>query len=369
MSRSLLFILILVSIAFAKTLIECRVITKGVKECDPYSTKSLAVKDLQYENEKEAFLGFRSSTYKKDSTQDTSRFKNRPDFWKYLENRAYHNEPESEDTLEMYAHSLERYVPEDKRSKKPALKSKEEFTRYIQQLENYAKMQRIHEEAHFGVYTVEQGDVLSRIAKAFEMKTAELRTVNYLKKGTVLHIGQKLKVRSSQEMVDAIASCKYKVKPNDTLIAIAKKFKLSVQDLANFNKIKTASPLVVGKTLKLPLPYKIGKGRYITYGAKSLRVTATAYTSHAKQTDDTPFLAAWNNRLVPGMKSIAVSRDLLAIYGMRNGTKVRISGLPGVYRVRDKMNKRYKRRIDIYMGLDRQKALQWGRRSVKIYWD
>ena len=44
------------------------------------------------------------------------------------------------------------------------------------------------------------------------------------------------------------------------------------------------------------------------------------------------------------MKAIAVSRDLLSVYGLRNGTKVRIAGLPGFYRVRDKMNKRYKKR-------------------------
>jgi 3D (Asp-Asp-Asp) domain-containing protein len=69
------------------------------------------------------------------------------------------------------------------------------------------------------------------------------------------------------------------------------------------------------------------------------------------------------------MKVIAVSRDLLSMYGLRNGTKVRIEGLPGIYHVRDKMNKRYRKRIDIYMGLDRHKALRWGRRSVKIYWD
>jgi len=79
-------------------------------------------------------------------------------------------------------------------------------------------------------------------------------------------------------------------------------------------------------------------------------------------------LAAWNNRLRPGMKIIAVSRDMLTRYGMRNGTKVRIGGLPGYYRVRDKMNKRYKKRIDIYTGIDRRRALRWGRRSVVIYW-
>ena len=131
--------------------------------------------------------------------------------------------------------------------------------------------------------------------------------------------------------------------------------------------------LRIGKVLDLPLPHKLAElakqKKYSRYGNRSLRVTATAYTSHAKQTDTTPFLAAWNNRLIPGMKIIAVSRDLLSIYGLRNGTKVRIAGLPGIYHVRDKMNKRYRRRIDIYMGLDRKKALRWGRRSVQIYWD
>jgi len=101
---------------------------------------------------------------------------------------------------------------------------------------------------------------------------------------------------------------------------------------------------------------------------RKLRVTATAYSSHARQTDSTPFLAAWNNRIRPGMKIIAVSRDMLTRYGLRNGSKVRIGGLSGHYTVRDKMNKRFKKRIDIYMGIDRRKALKWGRRSVMLYW-
>jgi len=152
-----------------------------------------------------------------------------------------------------------------------------------------------------------------------------------------------------------------------------------------FNKIKDATTVRKGKVLKLPLSYVLDRiykaqrakakkkpGTKLdmigSLGTHKLRVTATAYTSHENQTDDTPFLAAWNNRLVPGEKSIAVSRDLLSRFGMRNGTKVRISGLKGYYEVRDKMNKRYKKRIDIYMGLNLKKALKWGRRSVVIYW-
>lgn len=99
-----------------------------------------------------------------------------------------------------------------------------------------------------------------------------------------------------------------------------------------------------------------------------LRVVATAYTSHRRQTDRTPFIAAWNNRLRPGVKAIAVSRDLIKRYGLKNGSRVKISGLKGYYRVRDKMNKRFKRKIDIYMGKNRRRALRWGRQNVTIYW-
>ena len=98
-----------------------------------------------------------------------------------------------------------------------------------------------------------------------------------------------------------------------------------------------------------------------------LKVTATAYTSTKRQTDSTPYLAAWNNRLKPGIKSIAISRDLLAM-GLGNGSIVTIDGLRGKYKVLDKMNKRWKKKIDIYMGLNHKKAIHWGKRKVTIRW-
>ena len=98
-----------------------------------------------------------------------------------------------------------------------------------------------------------------------------------------------------------------------------------------------------------------------------LRVTATAYNSLPSQTDKHPNLAAWSDRLVPGMKAIAVSRDLLKM-GLTRGTKVRISGLKGEYVVLDKMHKRWRKRIDIYMGNNLHAAKRWGRRGVTITW-
>lgn len=98
---------------------------------------------------------------------------------------------------------------------------------------------------------------------------------------------------------------------------------------------------------------------------KSFKVTATAYNSVRAQTNSNPTIAAWGDRLKPGMKVIAVSRDLLRM-GIGHGTRIKISGLPGEYVVMDKMNKRWKRKIDIYMGKDIRAAKKWGRRTVTI---
>ena len=96
-------------------------------------------------------------------------------------------------------------------------------------------------------------------------------------------------------------------------------------------------------------------------------VTATAYNSLKDQTDSTPNLAAWGDTLEPGMRAIAVSRDLIPL-GLDHNTKVYLEEDPRPYLVLDKMNKRWRDRIDIYMGVDRTKALSWGKKRIRIRW-
>jgi 3D (Asp-Asp-Asp) domain-containing protein len=103
-------------------------------------------------------------------------------------------------------------------------------------------------------------------------------------------------------------------------------------------------------------------------GAKhTLTVTASAYNSLPGQTSGNPSIAAWGDRLKPGMKAIAVSSDLLHM-GLDHRTEVEIEGLPGTYVVLDRMHHRWRQKIDIYMGVNRPKALNWGKRKVKITW-
>ena len=96
-----------------------------------------------------------------------------------------------------------------------------------------------------------------------------------------------------------------------------------------------------------------------------LEVTATAYNSFGYQTSGNPNITAWGDTLVPGMKSIAVSRDLIA-KGLKHGTMVRIDTFPDTFYINDKMHRRWKNRIDIYMGKDVKLAREWGRKKVKI---
>ena len=102
-------------------------------------------------------------------------------------------------------------------------------------------------------------------------------------------------------------------------------------------------------------------------GQRFLKVTATAYNSLPGQTQGNPTITAWGDKLVPGMKVIAVSRDLIPL-GLKHGVKVKIDGLPGTYTVMDKLHQRWQHRIDIYMGKDIKAAKKWGKRKVTIRW-
>jgi len=78
-------------------------------------------------------------------------------------------------------------------------------------------------------------------------------------------------------------------------------------------------------------------------------VTVTTYNPHSSQTDSTPKITASGYKIKKGTtRIVAVSRDLKRKY--KFGTKVRITGIgkhSGVYVVRDVMNKRFTKRVDI----------------------
>jgi 3D (Asp-Asp-Asp) domain-containing protein len=101
--------------------------------------------------------------------------------------------------------------------------------------------------------------------------------------------------------------------------------------------------------------------------ARTLEVTATAYNSVPSQTDGDSSITAFGIRLRPGMKVVAVSRDLEAL-GLTEGVRIRIDGVDGEWEVADRTAKRWTHRIDLYMGTDLEAARAWGKRKVTIRW-
>jgi len=101
------------------------------------------------------------------------------------------------------------------------------------------------------------------------------------------------------------------------------------------------------------------------YVWQEIQVTATAYNSFKNQTNSNPNITAFGDSLYPGMRYIAVSRDLYR-KGLKRDTPVKIKGFDSVYWVKDRMHHRWQNRIDIYMGEDLKAAREWGRRRVKI---
>ncbi|MFO7983660.1 MAG: hypothetical protein R6V08_09435 [Desulfuromonadales bacterium] len=99
-------------------------------------------------------------------------------------------------------------------------------------------------------------------------------------------------------------------------------------------------------------------------GLQTVPVTITAYSSTVDQCDSTPYIAANNKPVRVG--TLAVSRDLLEEFGIEYGQRVLIPGY-GIFEVRDTMNARWQRRVDIWES-DRQAARMFGKQQGKLIW-
>lgn len=107
-----------------------------------------------------------------------------------------------------------------------------------------------------------------------------------------------------------------------------------------------------------------------TRDMKCLEVRVSAYNSLPYQTrPGTPGnITAWGDTLKHDVASIAVSRDLIDS-GLVYGTRVFIQGFEDTFVVNDKMNRRYKMTIDVYMQKDVKRARKFGRQRRTICWE
>lgn len=87
-------------------------------------------------------------------------------------------------------------------------------------------------------------------------------------------------------------------------------------------------------------------------------VLATAYSSTPDQTDNTPFITAWNTYVRDG---------IIAANFLPFGTQIRIPDIFGdkIFIVEDRMHQRYWYRVDVWFP-ERQTAKEFGVKKVKI---
>jgi 3D (Asp-Asp-Asp) domain-containing protein len=89
-----------------------------------------------------------------------------------------------------------------------------------------------------------------------------------------------------------------------------------------------------------------------------MTLEVSAYNSEPAQTDDSPFITAWQTHVRDGI----VATNILPF-----GTRVKMPYLFGdkVFVVEDRMNSRYQNHMDLWME-DKDEALRFGRRTTVI---
>ncbi len=142
-----------------------------------------------------------------------------------------------------------------------------------------------------GIYEVESGDTLFSIAKKNHVTLKEIMVLNDIQAGSVIRVGQKLKVSKKSAFVASkkkkskkvkIVLKTYRVKKGDTLSRIAKRNKTTVKKLRTLNRLGKKSRLKIGMVLAVgetkikiskPKSYKVRKGDTLWLIAKKHHTT------------------------------------------------------------------------------------------------
>ncbi|MEM6580385.1 MAG: LysM peptidoglycan-binding domain-containing protein [Pseudomonadota bacterium] len=102
-----------------------------------------------------------------------------------------------------------------------------------------------------GMYVIQRGDSLWTIARRFNITQRQLIVWNNISPTRYLQPGQQLRVSSLQQMDNAIETGVYVIQRGDSLWSIARRFKVSEQQLVSWNSLSPNRYLQPGQKLKI----------------------------------------------------------------------------------------------------------------------
>ena len=98
-------------------------------------------------------------------------------------------------------------------------------------------------------YRVKSGDTVSQIAKRFGLSVSTIARINNLGPKSLIRVGQVLKLSGTSAPTTAVES--YRVKPGDTLSAIAGRHGLTLAELTAINRINSSTLIYPGQVLRV----------------------------------------------------------------------------------------------------------------------
>jgi len=98
-------------------------------------------------------------------------------------------------------------------------------------------------------YRVKSGDTVTQIAKRFGLSVASIAKLNKLGPKSLIRVGQVLKLSGSKTQDTEVES--YRVKPGDTLFAIAGRHGLTLNQLTAINRIGSSTLIYPGQVLRV----------------------------------------------------------------------------------------------------------------------
>lgn len=108
---------------------------------------------------------------------------------------------------------------------------------------------------NYQAYAIQEGDTLFTVASRYQINWQALAVLNGLSERDLLRIGQVIQVPSNQQQLSTLnnvaLSQSYKVRPGDTIISIAERFKLDWQELLRLNRMADSSLLRIGQVIRL----------------------------------------------------------------------------------------------------------------------